>query len=97
MKMSSIEVIGANFKGRRLNLKTWNNRLQGFTLSDLDDKGRAQVCSQIGRRFSSLFKKLGNEGEINLGSFSLQRKSQKMAYASGKTENATVYLFNAFA
>lgn len=70
---------------------------QGLSLSDLDEKGQSQVCSQIGRRFSSLFRKLGNEGEINLGSFSLQRKSQKLTYASGKTENATVYLFNAFA
>lgn len=70
---------------------------QGFSLSDLDDKGKAQVCSQIGRRFSSLFRKLGNEGEINLGSFVLQRKSQKMTYASGKTENAIVYLFSSLA
>lgn len=70
---------------------------QGFSLSDLDDKGKSQVCSQIGRRLSSFFKKLGNEGEINLGSFVLQRKSQKMTYASGKTENAIVYLFSSLA
>jgi hypothetical protein len=67
----------------------------GIPLDDLDEKGKAQVCSQIGRRMNGLFKKLDCEDEVHLGSFIVTRKSLRQVYASGKSEYATVFMFQA--
>ena len=66
----------------------------GASWQDLDEKGHTQVCSQIGRRFSNLFKKLGDDYEICIGNFSITRESRRITYVSGKSENAMCYRFN---
>ncbi len=69
----------------------------GTPWKELDNNGKKQVYSQVARRFANLFNKFGDTTEIELGDFALRRKNQKMTYSSGKTENATVYLFSALA
>lgn len=65
-----------------------------MSLGELGETGKQQVCSQIGRRFSNLFKKIGEDNTIHLGTFSLKRECLKQTYASGKSEWATVYSFS---
>lgn len=65
----------------------------GTRLIELEDKNRQQVCSQIGRRFSNLFKKFGDENSVCMGSFSLFKEQIRRVYPSGKSEEATMYRF----
>lgn len=65
----------------------------GMKLVELDDKSRQQVCSQIGKRFSNLFKNFGDENSVCMGSFSLFKELKRMVYPSGKSDYATMYRF----
>jgi hypothetical protein len=63
----------------------------------LDAKGRSQVCSQLGRRLSKVYKQFDDDNEIVLGEMVFRREMRKETYASGKSEMACYYTIDKLA
>ncbi len=67
---------------------------RGCSYAELDDKGKHQVFSQLGRKIKSFFQSPFKAGDtITFGDISIMIGIKKMKFSSGKTASVTTYTF----
>lgn len=68
----------------------------GCKYDELEEPEQKQVCRQIGKRFSNIFRQSGTaEGILRFGEFLIQKKTCKTRYESGKIADSNLYSFSA--
>jgi hypothetical protein len=65
----------------------------GCSFDELDKPRQTQVCSQLGRRLSGLFRQANSGDTIQFGGYAIERKTRKEKFESGKSADINVYTF----